>query len=73
LKAARAILRPLAWGLAALAASSAVLAWLGLSAAGDLARGRERLLAGDTAAATAAFAGRRAMSDDVVRAVKEDW
>jgi peptidoglycan glycosyltransferase len=55
LKSARAILRPLAWGLAALAPSSAVLAWLGLSAGAELARGRERLLAGDTAAARAAF------------------
>ncbi len=59
LRAARAILRPLAWGLVALAASSAVLAWLGLTAAADLARGRERLLAGDTVAAAAAFARAR--------------
>jgi len=59
LKAARAILRPLAWGLVALAAASAVLAWLGLTAAADLARGRERLLAGDTVAAAAAFARAR--------------
>ncbi len=59
MKAARAVLRPLAWGLVALAASSAVLAWLGLTAAVDLARGRERLLAGDTVAAAAAFARAR--------------
>jgi peptidoglycan glycosyltransferase len=55
----RAILRPLAWGLAALAGASAVLAWLGLSATADLARGRERLLAGDTSMAAAAFSRAR--------------
>ena len=59
MKAARAILRPLAWGLVALAASSTVLAWLGLTAAADLARGRERLLAGDTVAAKTAFSRAR--------------
>jgi hypothetical protein len=59
LKAPRSILRPLAWGLAASAAFAAVLAWLGLTAAADLARGRERLLAGDASAAAAAFSRAR--------------
>ena len=59
MKAAGAILRPLAWALAALAAASALLAWLGLTAAADLARGRERLLGGDATAATAAFSRAR--------------
>jgi peptidoglycan glycosyltransferase len=59
LKATRAILRPLVWGLAALAAVSAVLAGLGLTAAADLARGRERLLAGDASAAATAFSRAR--------------
>ncbi len=51
--------RPLAWGLAALAAGGALLAWLSLSASADLQRGRERLLAGDTATARVAFARSR--------------
>lgn len=59
MKAARAVLRRLVWGLVALATCSAVLAWLGLTAAADLARGRERLLAGDTVAGANAFARAR--------------
>jgi penicillin-binding protein A len=52
---AKRLARPLAWGFAALAAAGALLAWLSLSASADLQRGRERLLAGDTAAARVAF------------------
>jgi peptidoglycan glycosyltransferase len=52
----RALARPAAWGLASLALAAGVVAWLAVSASADLARGRERLLAGDVAAAEAAFA-----------------
>jgi len=43
----------------ALAAVTALAAWLALSASSDLSRGRERLLAGDTASADVAFARAR--------------
>jgi peptidoglycan glycosyltransferase len=45
-----------AWSLAAVAAGAGVLAWLALEASSDLARGRERLLAGDTTGARDACA-----------------
>jgi hypothetical protein len=44
-----------AWALVALAAATALAAWRSLSASSDLSLGRERLLAGDTASAGAAF------------------
>lgn len=47
--------RVAAWGLAALVATGAGLGWLALSAERSLARGRERLLAGDAAAAQEAL------------------
>ncbi len=56
---AKHLARPLAWGFAALAAVGGLLAWLSLSAGADLQRGRERLLAGDTGSARAAFARAR--------------
>ena len=58
MKAAR-FARPAAWGLALLAATAGLGAALALFAARDVARGRERLLAGDAAAAGAAFARAR--------------
>jgi peptidoglycan glycosyltransferase len=55
LRALRDPARLAAWGLAAVAAGAGVLAWLALEASSDLARGRERLLAGDTTGARDAF------------------
>jgi peptidoglycan glycosyltransferase len=56
LRAARLFARIAAWGLAASALAAAPVSWLALRASADLALGRERLLAGDAAAAEAAFA-----------------
>jgi peptidoglycan glycosyltransferase len=56
LRAARLLARLAAWGLVALALAAALGSWLALRASADLALGRERLLAGGTAAAEAAFA-----------------
>jgi len=55
LRAARDIFRIAAWGLVALAAATALAAWLALSASADLSLGKERLLAGDLTSADAAF------------------
>jgi peptidoglycan glycosyltransferase len=55
----RDLRRLAAWGLVALAAATALAAWLALRASSDLFQGRERLLAGDTASAAAAFASAR--------------
>jgi len=59
LKESRDLRRLAAWGLVALAAATALTAWLALRASSDLALGRERLLRGDTASADAAFASAR--------------
>ena len=59
MKKSRDLRRLAAWGLVALAGASALTAWLALRASSDLALGRERLLAGDTASADAAFARAR--------------
>jgi peptidoglycan glycosyltransferase len=48
-----------AWVLVALAAAAVLATWLFLSASADLSLGRERLLAGDTTAADAAFSRAR--------------
>jgi hypothetical protein len=55
LRAAR-LARPAAWALACLAALASLVAWWAFAAAASLALGRERLLAGDPAAAEPAFA-----------------
>ena len=59
MRASRDLRRIAAWGLVALAAATALAAWLALSACSDLSLGRERLLAGDTASADAVFARAR--------------
>jgi hypothetical protein len=59
LTAALELRRLAAWALVALAAATALAAWLALSASSDLTLGRERLLAGDTASANAAFSRAR--------------
>jgi len=51
--------RVAAWSVVVLAAGTGSLAWLALTASADLARGRERLLAGDATGASAAFARAR--------------
>jgi penicillin-binding protein A len=56
LRAPRELPRLAAWGLVALASATALVSWVALSATADLARGRERLLAGDATSAGAAFA-----------------
>lgn len=56
MRAARALARPAAWVLVALALAAGLGSWLALSASADLALGRERLLAGDAASTEAAFA-----------------
>jgi len=55
LRAARLVGRLAAWGLVALALAGALVSWLALQASADLARGRERLLAGDVPSARRAF------------------
>ena len=55
MKASSDFRRLASWALVALAAATALAAWLSLSASSALSLGRERLLAGDTASADAAF------------------
>ena len=55
MKPARLASRLAAWGLVLLALGAAVVSWLTLRASADLARGRERLLAGDVPSALRAF------------------
>jgi peptidoglycan glycosyltransferase len=52
---ARLVQRPAAGGFVSLALGAAVVSWLALQASADLARGRERLLAGDVGAARRAY------------------
>ena len=59
MRAPRDLRQIAAWGLVALAAATALAAWLALSASSDLCLGRERLLAGGTASADVAFARAR--------------
>jgi hypothetical protein len=59
LRASPDLRRLAAWALVALAAATALTAWLALSAFADLSRGRERLLAGDVTAADLSFARAR--------------
>jgi len=55
LKPARLVSRLAAWALVLLALGAALAAWLSLRASADLARGRERLLAGDLPSARRSF------------------
>jgi transpeptidase family protein len=55
LKPARLFSRLAAWGVVLLALGTALVPWLSLRASAELARGRERLLAGDVPSARRAF------------------
>jgi penicillin-binding protein A len=55
LRPARLLSRLAAWGLVLLALGAALVSWSAVRASADLARGRERLLAGDIPSARRAF------------------